>query len=208
MAYPDWIKKYYALSITYFVKWVFMNLQQTAAYLSQTQTEKRIPPVDQWHPPFCGNMDLIIKANGQWWHEGRQMTRQGLIDLFASVLWREGDEYFLKTPVEKIGICVEDVPLFIEDVNLLTLADGQYIECITTHQDKIILNAEHGLILRDYQGQIQPYVPIRFGLEAKIMRHAFYHLIDWCNLSEQDGQTVLSIPMGQKMQHLSVVGEL
>lgn len=185
-----------------------MNLQQTATYLSHIQTEKRIPPVDQWHPPFCGNMNLIIKANGQWWHEGRQMMRQGLIDLFASVLWREGDDYFLKTPVEKIGIQVEDVPLFIEDVNLLTLTDGQYIECITTHQDKIILNTEHGLILREFQGQLQPYVSVRFGLEAKIMRHAFYHLIEWCDLYEQDGQTVLSIPMGQKTQHISITGDI
>ena len=149
-------------------------------------------------------MDLTIKANGEWWHEGRRMTRQKLIDLFATVLWREGDAYFLKTPVEKIGIQVEDVPLFIEEVNLLQLADGTYVECLTTHQDRIVLDSEHVLQMRAFQGELKPYVTIRANLDALIARHAFYHIVSWCDLQEDGEHTLLSIPMGTSQQHLSI----
>ena len=175
-----------------------MDFNQTAAYLSQLQQTRTIPPLEQWHPPYCGDMDLVIKANGQWWHEGKRMTRQGLIDLFASVLWREGDAYFLKTPVEKIGIRVEDAPLYIEEVNLLTLNDGVHIECTTTHQDRIVLSAERPLQLRTYQNEVCPYVTIRANLDARIARHAFYHLIAWGSLSENDQQMVLQLPAGKQ----------
>ena len=185
-----------------------MDINQTIAYLSELQQQRKIPPLDQWHPEHCGDMDLVIKANGQWWHDGRRMTRQGLIDLFASVLWREGDAYFLKTPVEKIGITVEDAPLFIEEVNLLTLADGQHIECVTTHQDRIVLDHEHVLYLHEFQGELRPYVNIRANLHARIARHAFYHVVAWCELSEQGEHTLLSIPMGSEQQSLSVATEL
>lgn len=163
-------------------------------------TTRRIPPVNQWNPPFCGDMDLLIKANGQWWHEGRQMTRQGLIDLFASVLWRENEQYYLKTPVEKIGIQVEDVPLFVNDVNLLHTEMGTHIECVTSHGDRIIIDEAHPLILHPFQGEIRPYVNIRFNLDACIMRHAFYHLLEWCELSEDGNQTVLRVPTGKTQQ--------
>ena len=182
-----------------------MNLQHTESLLNDLACKTQQRPVDQWNPPFCGHIDLIIKANGQWHYQGKAMTRQGLIDLFASVLWREDGEYFLKTPVEKIGIQVEDVPLFIDDVNLLERPEGCVIECITTHQDRVILHLDkHPLILREHQGQIQPYVPIRFGLEAKIMRHAFYHLLQWCQMEEQQDKIVLSVPMGDKHQTIAI----
>ena len=180
-----------------------MDFNLISQHLAQYQGERRIPPLEQWHPPFCGDMDLTIKANGEWWHEGRRMTRQKLIDLFATVLWREGDAYFLKTPVEKIGIQVEDVPLFIEEVNLLQLADGAYIECLTTHQDRIVLDSEHVLQMRAFQGELKPYVTIRANLDARIARHAFYHIVSWCDLQEDGEHTVLSIPMGASQQQLS-----
>ncbi|UOO90709.1 DUF1285 domain-containing protein [Vitreoscilla massiliensis] len=181
-----------------------MDFNLISQHLAQYQGERRIPPLEQWQPPFCGDMDMLIKANGEWWHEGRRMTRQKLIDLFATVLWREGDAYFLKTPVEKIGIQVEDAPLFIAEVNLLTLADGHYIECLTTNQDRIVLDSEHVLQMRPYQGELKPYVTIRANLDARIARHAFYHIVSWSELQEHGQQTVLRIPMGNSVQTLSL----
>lgn len=187
-----------------------MNLSTLGKHLPESPSEsaapdreRRIPPLERWNPPFCGDMDLLIKAGGEWWHEGRRMTRQGLIDLFASVIWREGDDYFLKTPVEKIGIRVEDVPFVIEDANVRHDADGAiYIECVTAHGDRVRLDDEHRLQLRPYQGQLLPYVRVRANLEARFARHAFYHLLEWCELSEEGDETVLRIPSGSDTQIL------
>ena len=72
-------------------------------------------------------MDLLVKANGEWWHEGQLIKRQALIDLFSSVLWKEQGRFYLKTPVEQIEIQVEDEPLFINQVDEVEIAGQQII---------------------------------------------------------------------------------
>ena len=82
------------------------NLMDIAQYLKDAQgSHKRsIPPLEQWQPKHCGVMDLKVLANGEWWHEGQLIKRQPMIDLFATVLWKENDNFYLKTPVEMIEI--------------------------------------------------------------------------------------------------------
>src|SRR5689334_2878095 len=72
--------------------------------------EKGPPPLHLWNPPFCGDLDMRIAADGTWFYMKTPIGRHALVKLFASVLWREGDKYFLKTPVEKVGIAVDDAP--------------------------------------------------------------------------------------------------
>ena len=99
------------------------QINQAEQQADSTNANKRvIPPLQNWKPKFCGDMNLKICANGEWWHEGSKMTRQSLVDLFAKVLWCEIDEnnnahYFLKNAYGKIGIQVEDAPLHIVAVN-------------------------------------------------------------------------------------------
>ncbi len=187
------------------------GLDSLSAYLKQESTERRgrgIPPLDKWHPERCADMDLVIKANGEWWHEGAKITRQSLVDLFATVLWREGTEaapsYYLKTPVEKLAIKVEDVPFLMIEVNVVQQAQGAVIELVSSTGDVVVLDDEHPLQMRTYQGEDRPYIPVRFGMLGLIARPAFMHLVKLGGLSEVDGRTVLTLQSGGKDYQLSV----
>ncbi|MEC7118788.1 MAG: DUF1285 domain-containing protein [Pseudomonadota bacterium] len=182
------------------------GLSQILAQADQART-RALPPLDKWNPSYCGEMDLRIAANGEWWHEGIRMTRQKLVDLFATVLWREDDRYFLKTPVEKIGIQVEDVPLLVTQVEQIE-ADGQtWIQCQTKTGDTVFADAEHPIFMRAYQGEMRPYILIRRNLEALIHRNAFYHLLNMADLLEQAGQPIMRLYSGGQVFELSHTAE-
>ena len=163
-------------------------------------------------------MDLVIKANGEWWHEGGKMTRQSLVNLFATILWKEESdgvtEYFLKTPVQKIRIQVEDVPLLINDVGIVKENEVSWLEFVTTTGDVVRLDDEHLISLQAYQpdnaaarideSQIRPYMPVRNGLNALIGRNTFYHLTEIGELTEHDGKTMLTLQSGGKSYSMTM----
>lgn len=182
-----------------------MNLMSIAQYIKDVQqSHKRvIPPLEQWHPKHCGKMDLKIKANGEWWHEGQLIRRQALLDLFSKVLWKENDKYYLKTPVEQIEIDVEDAPLLIIQVDQIDVDGKTYIQLTTANQDVVVVDQEHSIFMRQYQGEWRPYVHIRFGLDALIQRQSFFHLIALGELNENEqGKTVLTLKSGDLVLHL------
>ena len=182
------------------------NLMHIAQYIKTGQSghKRSIPPLEQWHPKHCGTMDLLVKANGEWWHEGQLIKRQALVDLFSSVLWKEQGKFYLKTPVEQIEIQVEDEPLFINQVDVVEIGQQNYIQLITTHQDIVIVDAEHPIFMREYAGELRPYVHVRFGINALIQRAAFLHLVELGELSENaQGETILSLKSGDLHLHLS-----
>jgi len=115
---------------------------------------RAIPPLENWHPEQVTDMDLTIKANGEWWHEGGHMTRQSLVSLFATILWKEENngavEYFLKTPVQKLRIHVEDAPLLINDVGIVEEQGESWLEFTTSTGDVVRLDGEHPISLRAY----------------------------------------------------------
>lgn len=175
------------------------NLNSIAQYAKSAQVghKKSIPPVDTWQPKRCGSMDLTVKANGEWWHEGQLIKRKALTDLFASVLWKEQGKFYLKTPVEQIEIQVEDEPLFIQSACQVDIQGKRYIQLISDHEDEIIVDSEHAIFMRDYQGEMRPYVHVRFGINALIGRAAFFHLIEMGELSEnEEGATILQLQSG------------
>jgi hypothetical protein len=182
------------------------NLMHIAQYIKTGQSghKRSIPPLEQWHPKHCGAMDLLVKANGEWWHEGQLIKRQALVDLFSSVLWKEQGKFYLKTPVEQIEIQVEDEPLFINQVDVVEIGQQNYIQLITTHQDIVIVDEEHPIFMREYAGELRPYVHVRFGINALIQRAAFLHLVELGELSENaQGETILSLKSGDLHLHLS-----
>ncbi len=182
------------------------NLMHIAQYIKTGQSghKRSIPPLEQWHPKHCGAMDLLVKANGEWSHEGQLIKRQALVDLFSSVLWKEQGKFYLKTPVEQIEIQVEDEPLFINQVDVVEIGQQNYIQLITTHQDIVIVDAEHPIFVREYAGELRPYVHVRFGINALIQRAAFLHLVELGELSENaQGETILSLKSGDLHLHLS-----
>lgn len=182
------------------------NLMHIAQYIKTGQSghKRSIPPLEQWHPKHCGAMDLLVKANGEWWHEGQLIKRQALVDLFSSVLWKEQGKFYLKTPVEQIEIQVEDEPLFINQVDVVEIGQQNYIQLTTTHQDIVIVDAKHPIFMREYAGELRPYVHVRFGINALIQRAAFLHLVELGELSDNaQGETILSLKSGDLHLHLS-----
>ncbi|MEL0621203.1 DUF1285 domain-containing protein [Psychrobacter proteolyticus] len=133
------------------------NLDALSQYIKSakgTREGRAIPPLEKWHPEDIVDMDLTIKANGEWWHEGGKMTRESLVSLFATILWKEENngitEYFLKTPVQKIRIQVEDAPLLINDVGIVHEDDMSWLEFTTTTGDVVRLDDEHPIVLKAY----------------------------------------------------------
>ena len=182
------------------------NLTDIAQYIKDGQSghKRSIPPLDQWHPKHCGAMDLKVLANGEWWHEGQLIKRQPMIDLFATVLWKENDKFYLKTPVEMIEIEVEDEPLFVNQVDQVEINGRIYLQLGTTTQDLIVVDAEHPIFMREYKGELRPYVHVRFGINALIQRAAFLHLVEMGELDENPaGEAVLSLKSGDLDLHLS-----
>lgn len=158
---------------------------------------KNAPPLEQWNPAYCGDMDLTIDAQGEWFHEGTRMTRQSLVDLFATVLWREDDRYFLKTPVEKIGITVADVPLLVIQLDQVTDDNGVvWLEATTKTGDTVRLDAEHPVFMRAFNDQMRPYIRIRRNLDALVHRNAFYHLLSWGEWRETPDGPVVDVVSG------------
>ena len=182
------------------------NLMNIAQYLKDVQQshKRSIPPLDQWHPKHCGKMDLKVKANGEWWHEGQLVKRQALLDLFSKVLWKEDGKFYLKTPVEQIEIEVEDEPLLINQADQIELDGKKYLQLTTSNQDVVIVDEQHPIFMREYAGELRPYVHVRFGINALIQRAAFLHLVELGELSENaQGETILSLKSGDLHLHLS-----
>lgn len=175
------------------------NLMSIAQYLKGVQAghKRSIPPLEQWQPKHCVKMDLKVKANGEWWHEGQLIKRQALLDLFTKVLWKEQGKFYLKTPVEQIEIEVEDEPLLVNQVDQVEIDGQTYLQVTTTNQDVCLVDKEHAIFMREYQGELRPYVHIRFGINALIQRNAFFHLIEYGSLLENEqGDTILSLQSG------------
>lgn len=185
------------------------NLQQTVATADKP---RQIPPLENWHPTLCGDMDMLVKANGEWWHEDAKVTRQSLVDLFAKVLWAEVDKnnqvaYYLKTPVEKLRIHVEDAPLLITQVDQITEQGLTWLEFTTSQGDKVKLDNHHPLQFglpfsnASAQSKQQPYLLVRQNGDSKlyglIHRNVFYHLVAMGELFENEQGTTLRLVSGK-----------
>ena len=147
--------------------------------------EGKLPPVHLWNPDFCGDIDMEIKRDGTWFYEGTPIGRKPLVRLFSTILKREGDHYFLVTPVEKVGIRVEDAPFVAVDFEVSGRGPDQLITFVTNVGDHAIAGDGHAIrVDRDTTGEPSPYIHIRAGLDALIDRKSFYRLVD---LGEDDG---------------------
>ncbi len=156
----------------------------------QAATKRGPPPVHLWNPPFCGDIDMRIARDGTWFHEGTPIGRPGLVKLFSSILRREGDKYFLVTPVEKVGIVVEDAPMLATDFTVTGNGPTQSLHFTTKTEDEATAGPDHPLrVTRDAtSGEPSPYILIRPGLEALIDRKSFYRLVELGCHADHGGQ--------------------
>ena len=149
---------------------------------AQAAAKKGPPPVHLWNPPFCGDIDMRIARDGTWFYQGTPIGRPGLVKLFSGILKREEGKFYLVTPVEKVGITVDDAPFVAVDFDLAGEGEGQVVTFTTQVGDSVVLDADHALrVERDaVTGEPSPYVHVRAGLEALIDRKSFYRLVDLC----------------------------
>ena len=138
------------------------------------------PPVHLWNPPFCGDLDIRIARDGTWYYEGSAFERLELVKLFSSILKKEGDKYFLVTPVEKVGITVDDAPFVAVDFDVEGQGRDQVLSFVTQVDEVANAGSDYPIrVERDTEtGEPSPYVLIRDNLEALIDRKSFYRLVD------------------------------
>lgn len=134
------------------------------------------PPVHLWDPPFCGDLDMRIARDGTWFYLGTPIGRPEMVRLFSSILKREGADFFLVTPVEKVGIIVDDAPFVAVDFT----REGEDLIFETNVGEQIRAGADHPIrVERDPQTQEPaPYIHVRRDLWALIDRKSFYRLVD------------------------------
>lgn len=137
------------------------------------------PPVHLWNPPDCGAIDIRIASDGGWYYQNSPIGRPALVRLFASVLKREGDDYFLVTPVEKCRIVVEDAPFTAVEVQPAGEPPDQALHFRTNIGDEILCGPDNPLRFerQPKNGGLKPYVHIRRDLWAKVTRAAYYDLV-------------------------------
>lgn len=167
--------------------------------LAAAATPRGLPPVHLWNPPNCGRIDIVIRADGTWMHEGSAIRRPELVRLFSTVLRKDPDGHCLVTPVEKLSIEVEDLPF-----RAVAVERGDRLVFTTDMGDRIAVDAAHPLIVdQDADGTPAPRVLVRGGLWARITRAVFYDLVDAATV--EHGRLLLHV--GSETYDLGAVGE-
>ncbi len=158
------------------------DLFSLASRMSDLSAGRGLPPVDKWNPEYCGEIDMVIRRDGLWFHEGSPIGRPQLVRLFSTVLKREGDDYFLVTPVEKMKIKVEDVPFLAVALSVEKAGrPDQNLNFRTNVGDLVTAGADNALSFRPGDAaddELVPYLHVRRGLEARLSRPVYYELAE------------------------------
>src|SRR5262245_11510292 len=147
---------------------------------ARNAAKKGPPPVHLWNPPYCGEIDMRIGSDGTWFYQKTPIGRLPLVKLFASVLKREDDRYFLVTPVEKCGIVVDDAPFLAVEMAVAEENGGPALGFRTNVDDMVACGPDNPLRFEQEPdtGGLKPYVHVRRGLWAKVARPVFYDLVE------------------------------
>jgi len=139
-----------------------------------------LPPVHLWHPEHCGEIDIRIRKDGVWFHEGTPIGREALVRLFSTVLRLDPDGYHLVTPVEKLKIVVEDAPFIAVRVDRIAGEGDEVLRFLTNVGDTVEAGPNHAIRVETdaATGEPRPYLHVRRGLEALIARPVFYELVE------------------------------
>ena len=152
------------------------------------------PPVEKWNPPFCGDIDMKIAADGTWFYQKTPIGRPALVKLFASVLKREGDKYFLVTPVEKVGLIVVEAPFLAVELKVEDDARGHVLRFRTNVDDWVEAGPGHALRFEpEPEGGLKPFLHVRRELWAKVTRPLFYDLVELGEERTIDGKAMFGV---------------
>lgn len=158
-----------------------------------------LPPVDRWEPPFCGDIDMEIRADGTWFYMGTPIGRAPLVRLFSTVLRKDEDgKTYLVTPVEKVGIRVEDAPFLAVEMSV-TARDGEKVMTFRTNVGDVVeAGPDHALrfVVHGENHELKPYLHVRGRLEALVSRAVMYELVEQGQTIEIDGVEMFSVRSG------------
>ncbi len=157
-----------------------------------------LPPVHLWHPDHCGEIDIRIARNGDWYHEGTVFKRPALVKLFSTILRKDGEEYFLVTPVEKLRIEVEDAPFIIIGLESVKEQGVGWLVLETSTGDRVRIDRNHPLRIEtdERTGEPSPYIRVRDRLDGLIARSVFYQLAEMAEERLIDGRRCLIVSSG------------
>lgn len=158
-----------------------------------------LPPVERWNPPFCGDIDMEIRADGTWFYLGTPIGRAPLVRLFSTVLRRDEDgKTYLVTPVEKVGIRVVDAPFLAVEMNASGEGDARKLTFRTNVGDVVEVGPEHPLrfVIAGENSELKPYVLVRGRLEALVSRAVMYDLVALGETVSIDGVDMFAVRSG------------
>src|SRR5258708_16740278 len=153
-----------------------------------------LPPVHLWNPPFCGDLDMRIASDGTWFYMGTPIGRPALVRLFSTILKREQGRHFLVTPVEKVGIRVDDAPFLAVEMRKESDSRGPLLRFRTNVDDWVACDSGHRLRFEAAaDGRLTPYLHVRAALWAKVTRALYYDLVDMGEERVGDGRPMFGI---------------
>ena len=158
-----------------------------------------LPPVERWNPPFCGDLDMEIRADGTWFYMGTPIGRAPLVRLFSTVLRKDEDgRTYLVTPVEKVGIRVEDAPFLAVEMQVTQGEKGQVLTFRTNVGDVVEAGAEHPLRfeIAGENNELKPYLLVRGRLEALVSRAVMYDLVELGEVVDVNGVPMCCVRSG------------
>ena len=168
-----------------------------------------LPPVERWNPAFCGDIDMRIAADGTWFYLGTPIGRPALVKLFSSVLRCDGDDYVLVTPVEKLGIVVEDAPFQAVEMAVEGEGDARSIAFRTHVDDVVAVGPEHAIRFeREADDGLKPYVHVRRGLWARVTRSLTYDLLALGEVRDVDGVPMFGVPVAGEFYPAAPASEI
>lgn len=157
-------------------------------------TTQKLPPVEQWNPDVTGEIDIRINREGEWFYQGEIMTRKEMVKLFSSILRKDGSEYYLVTPVEKMRITVDVAPFSIVDVRVVDSEAGQAIIFKTNVGDEVLLDQQGKLTVETKEDKEPiPLLMVRNNLKGLLNRNVFYQLVDMAEVRTIGGVDVIGV---------------
>ncbi|NWB38871.1 DUF1285 domain-containing protein [Pseudomonas sp. E6002] len=166
--------------------------------LAQLPKGKGPAPVHLWNPAFCGDIDMRIARDGTWFYMGTPIGRKPMVKLFSTIIRRDGDDYFLITPVEKVGIKVDDAPFVAVTLEVEGQGESQVLRFTTNVDEQVEAGIEHPLrvVIDPDTQEPSPYLRVRTNLEALVHRNAFYQLVELAVTRPINGKNWLGVWSG------------
>ncbi|HEV2559961.1 MAG TPA: DUF1285 domain-containing protein [Microvirga sp.] len=169
-------------------------LARLAEALGPAAARKGPPPVEKWNPAYCGEIDMRIAADGSWHYNGSPIGRPALVRLFSTILRKDPERYVLVTPVERVGITVEDVPFLAVEMAVDGIGEDRRIAFRTNVDDLVTAGPDHPLRFdTDETGGVKPYIRVRGDLWARVTRALALDLVDFGEERTVDGRAIFGV---------------